>query len=234
MITMVVVATGIVLAAASARAAVRRPARTVARRRLTGWRCRRLGPGLAQRWRAARAQRSVADGLVAVLDDVARGVRSGSSLQQACAEASTGDGAARAGLAEVVGRADRGLPLAAAFAGWATATPSPDVRVAAAALALAASAGGPQARAVDGVAATLRERRAVAGDVGSQSAQARLSAVVVGLLPLAFLLWALATDRRTAAFLVSDRVGWLCLASGVALEAAGALWMRRILRAVVL
>ena len=102
--------------------------------------------------------------------------------------------------------------------------------MAAGALALAATAGGPQARAVDGVADTLRERRAVAAEVRAQSAQARLSALVIGLLPVAFLAWAVVTDRRTAVFLVASPPGWACLVAGIALEAAGALWMRRILR----
>jgi tight adherence protein B len=153
-------------------------------------------------------------------------------LRVACAEASAGNGPARADLRGVVARAERGLPLADAFAGWARPDPSPEVHVAAAALALAASAGGPQAQAIDRAAATLRERRAVAGDVHAQSAQARLSALVIGLLPVAFLLWAVVTDRRTAAFLVADPVGWACLSVGLTLEALGALWMRRILREV--
>ncbi len=106
--------------------------------------------------------------------------------------------------------------------------------MAAGALALAATAGGPQARAIDGAAATFRDRRAVAGEVRAQSAQARLSALVIGLLPVAFLLWAAATDRRTAAFLVADPLGVVCLGAGVALEALGALWMRRVVRGVAL
>ena len=73
-------------------------------------------------------------------------------------------------------------------------------------------------------------RRAVAAEVRSQSAQARLSALVIGLLPLAFLTWAALTDRRTVLFLVGAPAGWACLALGGGLEVIGALWMRRILR----
>jgi len=176
-----------------------------------------------QRW---QTRRHYADGLPSLLDDVARAVRSGSSLAQACAEAAAGSDAVRVELAAVVARADRGLPLATALGHWSRHHPSTDVRLAGAALSLAASAGGAQARAVDGVASTVRERRAMAAEVRAESAQARLSAIVIGLL------WALTTDGRTAAFLVADPIGWLCLAAGLALEALGALWMRRILKAV--
>jgi tight adherence protein B len=178
-------------------------------------------------------RRQFADGLPSLLDDIARAVRSGSSLPHACAgAAAAGSDAVRVELGAVVARAGRGLPLATALGHWSCHHSSPDVRLAGAALSLAASAGGPQARAVDGVAATVRERRAMAAEVRAQSAQARLSAMVIGLLPVAFLLWALATDGRTAAFLVADPLGWACLVAGILLEALGALWMRRILRAV--
>jgi tight adherence protein B len=228
--TALVAAVGVLLVAGLLRASGRARSRpSVARRRATSasrtaWTVRH------HRWRTRRHD---ADGLASLLDDVARAVRSGSSLANACAEAAAlGADAVRVELAAVVARADRGQPLAAALGRWSRDHPSTDVRLAGAALSLAASAGGAQARAVDGVAATVRERRAMAAEVRAQSAQARLSAIVIGLLPIAFLLWALATDGRTATFLVADPIGWMCLATGIVLEALGALWMRRILRAV--
>jgi tight adherence protein B len=198
-------------------------------------------PQAASPWRAAwtvrhrrwQARRRFADALPSLLDDIARAVRSGSSLPHACAEAAAaGSDAVRVELAAVVARAGRGLPLATALGHWSRQHRSPDVRVAGAALSLAASAGGARARAVDGVASTVRERRAAAAEVRAQSAQARLSAIVIGLLPVAFLLWAVGTDGRTAAFLVADPIGWMCLVAGILLDAIGALWMRRILRTV--
>jgi Flp pilus assembly protein TadB len=187
---------------------------------------------LRRRWRGRFGAAGEGHGLPGVLEDVARGVRAGSSLRQACADAATaaGPSAGAAGLATAVAEADRGTPLGTAFGRWAVTGATTDERLAAGALALAATAGGPQARALDGVAATLRERRAVVAEIRAQSAQARLSAVVIGALPLLFLLWAVATDRRTAAFLVVGPVGWACLGAGVGLEVAGALWMRRLLR----
>jgi tight adherence protein B len=228
----VAVGIGIMLVAVCMRAAVKAPARDAARRRLVARRRLDLVGALTRRWQARRRTRVLVDQLPTVLDDIARAVRSGSSLRQACTEAADGGGPARADLRGIVGRVERGLPLPTALAAWADASPVTDVRVAAAALALTASAGGPQAQAVDRAAATLRERRAVAGEVHAQSAQARLSAIVIGFLPVAFLLWAAVTDSRTAAFLVASPMGWCCLAAGLALEAAGGLWMRRILREV--
>jgi tight adherence protein B len=206
------------------------PARHGARRRLLPRRRFVLAARLQAHWQRVGAERRLVDELPNVLDDVARGLRAGSSLRQSCAAAAGARGRAGAELGAVVRHAERGAALPAAFRAWAERSTTPELRLTAAALALAAAAGGPQARAVDGVATTLRERRAIAAEVRAQSAQARLSALVIGLLPVAFMVWALATDRRTAAFLVSSPPGWACLLAGLGLEAGGVLWMRRILR----
>ncbi|HKA04994.1 MAG TPA: type II secretion system F family protein [Acidimicrobiales bacterium] len=224
------IAVAIVILAVALDCARRATVLEAARRRSTG-----AAPALRVRWAGwlgrRRQHRTFADALPVVLEDVARAVRSGSTLRHACAEAaSTGTDPLRTELAAVVERAERGQPLGGAVVDWSRQHASPDVRLAGAALALAAAAGGSPARAVDGAAATLRERRAVAGEVRAHSAQARLSAIVIGVLPLAFLTWALAADGRTAAFLVADPIGWACLVAGVVLEVLGALWMRRIVR----
>jgi len=98
----------------------------------------------------------------------------------------------------------------------------------AAALSLASETGGTAARAVDGVAATLRERIEVADEVRALGAQARLSAVVIAVAPIGFGLVAAATDPRTLSFLVSTPVGFACLVAGITLDLLAYAWMRRI------
>jgi tight adherence protein B len=226
-----IVAATVVLAALVGRSAFDASRRTAARRRLGHGRAPRVLASLPPRWQRRRDARQLVDELPAVLEEIARALRAGSSLRQACHDAAQGPTAARRWLASAMARAERGSALAAVFGSWATGAAAAEVRIAAGALALAASAGGSQARAVDGIALTLRERRAAAAEVHSHSAQGRLSAVVIGGLPVAFLAWAALTDRRTLAFLVSAPAGWASLASGVALEAVGVVWMRHILRA---
>jgi tight adherence protein B len=120
--------------------------------------------------------------------------------------------------------------VASAAAAWATVAPTVEVRLTAAALALAAEAGGAQARAIEGVAATLRERAAARADIRAQSAQARLSALVIGVLPLAFTVWCVLTDPRIASFLFATSAGWACLLGGLGLDALGGVWMARLVR----
>ena len=80
-------------------------------------------------------------------------------------------------------------------------TAAPGVRLAVAAVCLGAEAGGPQARAIDGVAATLRQRLAVAAEARALAAQARVSALVIALSPLVFCALASSTDPHRARFL---------------------------------
>src|SRR5205823_14752762 len=92
--------------------------------------------------------------------------------------------------------------------------PRPGTRLAVAALCLGAETGGAQARAVDGVAATLRERLAVAGEVRALTSQTRASMLVIAAAPVAFCVFASTTDPRTSTFLFRTPVGLACLAAG--------------------
>jgi tight adherence protein B len=183
------------------------------------------------RWpgQRARSDRATVHALPEVLDDVARALRGGASLHQACREAAA-HAPVTTRLADAVSMVDRGAPLAEALRRWAVLCPLAEVHIASSALVLAADAGGQQARAVDGVVATLRERLAATADVRSQSAQARLSARVIGVLPIGFAVWASATDHRTMGFLFASRRGWACLGLGLLFEGVGVVWMRRVIR----
>ncbi len=187
-------------------------------------------------WRPGRRgaeHRALVADLPGALEDVARSLRSGTSLRVALAEASTAaTGPARRDIGVVVEHTDRGVALGEALDTWAARRPTAEVRLAVAALGLGLDAGFTSARTVDGVAATLRERAAVAGEVATQATQARLSALVIALLPLAFTTWACLTDGRIAGFLLASPAGWACLLGGVALNAVGAAWMARIMRSV--
>jgi tight adherence protein B len=177
--------------------------------------------------RAARYERELPE----LLEQVARHLRSGGSLAQAVGAAvplSTPSGLSEE-WAEVHDLVSS-VGAVAALDGWGAAPSArPSTRLAAAALAMAADTGGSPARAVDGVAATLRSRLAVADEVRALASQARASSVVIALAPLGFAAFAGATDDRTAAFFHSP-AGLLVAATGVGLDAVGAWWMARLCR----
>jgi tight adherence protein B len=167
--------------------------------------------------------------LPGALEAVARALRSGASLRQAIGEAAgSTSGPLGDELARVAVQAGQGRPLVTALDDLAGRRPLPGVRLTVAALCLGVETGGAQARAVDGVAATLRDRQAVAAELKALSAQARISALVIGLAPIGFGVFATATDPRTAEFLLRTPAGLGLLVAGLGLDGLGWLWMRRL------
>ncbi len=176
-------------------------------------------------------RRRVASALPGALEEIARSLRTGASLAQAI------DDAARAtpgpigdDLRSVTSAHGSGVPLSEALAQWRVSRPLPGVRLTASALELGLAAGGAHARAVDGVAATLRDNLAITAEVRAQAAQAQASAMVIGLAPIGFTALACLADHRTATFLFQTPAGLACLTLGLALDGIGAVWMGRVTR----
>lgn len=178
---------------------------------------------LARRARQRQAQMPEA------LERLAAALRSGSSLPQALTEAGRGTpeplGPELAALARDAGR---GRSLLDVLDGWAGRHDDHATRLAATALALAAGVGAAPARAVDGVAATLRERLELAGERRALATQARTSATVLSAAPVGFALLLGLTDGAASRFLLRTPQGWACLAAGVVLDGLGAIWMQRL------
>jgi len=196
-----------------------------------------VGPALALRTRRGRADARIEQALPVALEAVARSLRSGASLRQAVEEAgraATGGGRALASeLSRAAAEAGQGASLVAALEAIAARRPLAGVRLGVAALCLGAETGGAQARAVDGVAATVRERLAVAAELQALSSQARISALVIGLAPVGFGAFAAATDPRTAQFMFHTPAGLALLVAGLLLDAVGWFWMQRLARVAV-
>jgi tight adherence protein B len=189
------------------------------------------GPFFVLRARRGAAAATAEAALPGALEAMARAVRSGASLHQAVAEAASGTpGALGAELQLVADAAERGAPLVQALEAWGERCPRPGVRLAVAALCLGAETGGAQARAIDGVAATLRERLSVAGEVKALTSQTRASMLVIAAAPIVFCVFASASDPRTSTFLFRSPAGLVCLAAGISLDIAGGFWMRRLCR----
>ena len=183
-------------------------------------------------WKRRRHERAIEVALPDVLERVAGNLRAGTPPLVGLAEASAGPDLPEAlvvDLARMVEQANGG-GLGSALRAWTDERRMPAVAAAAGALEVALSAGGPAAPALEGLAAGLRDRHDAAAEAAALSAQARLSAVVVGAAPAVSLLLSLLVDPRVAPTLLRTASGRVCLLSGIALECAAALWIRRIVR----
>src|SRR5262245_57504992 len=185
-----------------------------------------VGLGVAR----GRAQRAFLAGLPAFVEFVAAQLRSGHTVSSALVAAADRPGPLGGDARRLQQRLAYGAALPDALGLWVGERHSEPAAAVAGALAVAAETGGAAASALDGLARSLRDALGAQAEAAALSAQARLSAIVVGVAPIAYLVFVAATDSHAAASLVSTPTGGVCLALGLALDALGALWMRHITR----
>lgn len=197
-----------------------------------------VGAGAAAALRASRPwlrarRRARRDAQLPVwLERLATGLRAGLSLPGAlAASAPTTGWPLRGDLERLLALTGAGVGLGDALARWrAHPDATPAVTLTCAALELGAEAGGSVAQAVDRVAATLRDRLEVQAEVRALATQARASAALLSVAPVGFTAVLATVEPGIASVLLTTPAGWACLAVGLALEAAGAAWMARIVR----
>ncbi len=185
-----------------------------------------------QRMRAARGRARLMDEQVPdVLRSIAAAVRAGRSLPQAL-EAARDEAREpiRAALDTALARIAVGTPVDDAVGVFARAAGSPLAAVAAETIRVGRRSGGNFPLILDTAVASATERLRIARDRHAATAQARMSALVVGLMPVAFYGLVGSSARAGLARMLEDPVGWLVLAAGVALELAGVVWMRALTR----
>jgi tight adherence protein B len=176
----------------------------------------------------SRRERRFAAALPGVLEQVAAELRGGGTIAGAIERLASSEHAVAADFRRIHVRTCLGLALSDALATWPSDHDAPGVRAAAGALSVAAAMGGRAADAIDGLAASIRHRLDAAAEARALSSQARLSALVIGVAPVAYLAFASLVDRRSVTALISTGVGRVCLVLGLGLEALAALWIRRI------
>ncbi len=183
---------------------------------------------LVTEWTQRRARRQPPSARAAAewCDDIARRVRSGSSLRDAVAGAPA-DAAVGRATTPLLLALDRGQSLADAVDRVHAA--GPHLHLALGVLAAAGRIGGPSAASIDRAAVLLRQRAADLEERLTQAAQARLSTHVMTAVPLVMLAVLVVTDADVRAVATSP-TGATCITVGLALNAAGWWWMHHIVR----
>jgi tight adherence protein B len=67
--------------------------------------------------------------------------------------------------------------------------------------------------------------------VRALATQARASAWLLAVAPIGFAALMSTVEPRAVGFLVATPIGWACLATGIALDVVGAVWMARVVGA---
>lgn len=181
--------------------------------------------------RSGRRSQLIVEGLPDTVDTIGRSLRSGASLHQALTEAAAGSGREIGDeLRLVLGEISRGESAPTALRRWATRMPREEVRITAAALAVATEHESGTMYALGGVAQTLRDRAALAGEVRALVSQAVASTRALLLLPVAFIAIDSLGDRSVLNYLVNEPIGRVCLGAGLTLNSIGAVWIHLTVR----
>jgi tight adherence protein B len=183
-----------------------------------------------QRHRRSGRRHRAAEQIADAVSALAAGLRSGLSLPQAFAYArDEADEPLRGELAILVDAIATGTPVAEALADWAAAQGSEDALLIAGVLDLHRRSGGDLPIVLDGLVSTLRERRAAHREVRALTAQARLSGVILGMLPIGFFAFLLLTSRKEILDAIGTPLGSTALGIGLGLEVLAFIWIRHLL-----
>jgi tight adherence protein B len=184
----------------------------------------------ARRKKARRAER-MQEQLAEAVSVIAAGLRAGQSLLQAISLAADDVGAPLGTtLRELADRVSLGVPFPRSLAGWVAEVRVAEARLIAGVLSLQRRTGGDLPVVLDRLARTLRDRQAAAREVRSLTAQARLSGAILGFLPIGFFLFLSVTSRRDIAAAYHSSTGAMAIATGLLMQGAAFLWIRRLLR----
>jgi Flp pilus assembly protein TadB len=161
---------------------------------------------------------------------VASAMRAGLSLPQALAAArDEAEPPLRDELVVLVDDLQVGVDVDAALEAWIGRVGTDDARLLASALTLHRRTGGDLPKVLDQVVATIRERVAIAREVRGLTAQARLSGLILGLLPVAFFGFLWVTSRADMQAALSTPAGVMAVVIGASMEAGAFLWIRKLL-----
>jgi tight adherence protein B len=124
-----------------------------------------------------------------------------------------------------------GMPLERAVREMAVRAPSnSDLKIFAVSTVVQKETGGNLAEILDGISATIRERYRFRGKLRSLTAEARISAWIVSLMPLAMAAFLVVQQPGYMVRLVDNEMGHSILAGGIGAWIAGVVWYQRLTR----
>lgn len=169
--------------------------------------------------------------LVDALSLISNALRSGYSFLQAMDVAARELPEPIAGELEQVLRETRvNISVDAALANMVERTGSQDLDMAVTAIAIQRQVGGNLGEVLDNISNTIRERLRVRGEIRALTAQGRISAWIVGLLPLVLTVVIYLLNREYISVLFIHPVGRFALILAALMESVGVALIRRIIQ----
>lgn len=169
--------------------------------------------------------------LDATLQLMASSLRAGYSMMQALSSvAKQSEEPSASELGRVVNETRVGRPVVSALEEAADRMESDDFRWATQAIAINREVGGSLAETLDGVAATIRERGQVRRQVQTLSAEGRLSAIILVVLPFFVAGFVMLVNPTYLTPLVQSPAGIGMLAAGGVMMIIGSFWLSKVVK----
>jgi tight adherence protein B len=185
---------------------------------------------IRSRRRVARLAAERDEQLADAVRAVSSSLRAGLSAPQAIAYAETESAPPlQSSLEAMSSSLEVGVPFDEALDGFSSDIDTEDARLVTGVLRLHRRSGGDLPAVLDQVADTLRERQAAAREVRALTAQARLSGVILGVLPVGFFAFLWLTSREQIEGAFRTPAGIAALGLGLVMEALAFLWIRHLL-----
>ncbi len=186
---------------------------------------------LVVRSKIASRRKSFARQLDSTLQLTASSLRAGYSMMQSLASvAKQSDEPTSSEIARVVNESRVGRPVVTALEEAAQRMESEDFRWAVQAIAINREVGGSLAEVLDGVAGTIRERGQIRRHVASLSAEGRMSAVILMVLPFVVGGFLVLINPTYLLPLVQTPIGIALLAFCGVLFLVGGIWLSKVVQ----
>lgn len=178
--------------------------------------------------RISRRRAAFAEQLDGTLQLMASSLRAGQSMLQALASvAKESEEPTASELSRVVNETRVGRPVVPSLDEAATRMESEDFGWAVQAISINREVGGSLADVLDGVGGTIRERGQIRRHVAALSAEGRLSAVILMLLPFVVGGFLLLTNPGYLAPFVENPIGIVLIVVGIIMLVIGGVWLKK-------
>jgi tight adherence protein B len=188
-----------------------------------------FSPELVVKWMKRRRQKLFADQLVDSLIMLSNGLKAGFTLQQAVEMvAQEGKPPISQEFELVLREFHFGVDLETALVNSGKRVRNDDFDLAVTAISICRQVGGNLPEIFDRIVTMVRDRKLIEGKVDALTAQGRLQALIVALLPWVFAFFCTKINPELMQLLWTTVPGILAMALAVTLDVAGYFWVRRL------
>ncbi len=188
-----------------------------------------FAPELLVRWLKRRRRRMFSDQLVDALIMLSNGLRAGFTLQQAIEMLVEESRPPISQEFELVLREFHfGIDLEKAMVNCAARANNEDLSLAVTAVAICRQVGGNLAEIFDRIVTMVRDRKLIEGKVDALTAQGKMQAMIVALLPWIFAFFCAKINPELTSLLWTTIPGVIAMFVAITMDIAGYLWVRKL------